>query len=81
MGSVVYLFLFAAAMLSFTMAEETDRCSLRIQRGLCYASFERFGYDADTGKCESFIYGGCGGNNNNFRTLEECRERCEGTSQ
>ncbi|KAF7248459.1 Fused toxin protein [Varanus komodoensis] len=27
-------------------------------------------------KCERFIYGGCDGNKNNFKTLKECRQTC-----
>ena len=27
--------------------------------------------------CAPFLYGGCGGNANNFGTLEECRDRCQ----
>ena len=27
-------------------------------------------------KCGKFIYGGCGGNENNFATLEDCHKRC-----
>ena len=29
-----------------------------------------------SGVCEEFIYGGCGGNENNFETLEECNQQC-----
>ena len=29
-------------------------------------------------RCESFFYGGCGGNGNNFHTLKECHEACRG---
>lgn len=25
--------------------------------------------------CESFVFGGCGGTQNNFLTLEECEKR------
>ncbi|VDN08782.1 unnamed protein product [Dibothriocephalus latus] len=54
-----------------------DVCTLPLETGHCRAAFRRFGFDAGTGKCEEFIYGGCGGNGNNFETLEECQRMCE----
>src|SRR5262249_7621910 len=33
-------------------------------------------FGAQTGKCETFIYGGCGGNANNFKTADECVKAC-----
>lgn len=30
-----------------------------------------------SGQCEKFVYGGCGGNENNYNTLEECELACE----
>ena len=44
----------------------------------CLAAFPRFRFDSCTGKCEFFIWGGCGGNSNDFRTKEECEERYGG---
>ena len=51
-----------------------------VQYGLsCLAAIPRFRFDSCTGKCEFFIWGGCGGNaTNNFRTKEECEERYGG---
>ena len=40
--------------------------------GVCYASVERWTYNALTGKCQPFSYGGCGGNGNNFVNRIEC---------
>lgn len=29
------------------------------------------------GKCKTFIYSGCGGNTNNFVSIDDCRTKCE----
>lgn len=42
------------------------------------AYIPRWGFDAKSGKCIQFIYGGCGGNANNFQTQEECENKCKG---
>ena len=34
----------------------------------------RFFYNAATGECEEFVFGGCGGNDNKFDTKEKCQE-------
>jgi len=39
--------------------------------------FIKYSYDPSLGKCDSFIYGGCGGNRNRFSSLEKCNERCK----
>ncbi|RCN36600.1 Kunitz/Bovine pancreatic trypsin inhibitor domain protein [Ancylostoma caninum] len=57
-----------------------DRCSKPLERGICLASMKRYGYDTSNKKCKAFIYGGCGGNENNFETMAECRETCKDTS-
>ncbi|XP_044783529.2 trophoblast Kunitz domain protein 1 isoform X4 [Bubalus bubalis] len=44
--------------------------------GVCKASMTRYFYNAQTGHCELFVYSGCGGNENNFPTLEECMKTC-----
>ena len=45
--------------------------------GPCEAFFPRFYYNKETGICERFIYGGCLGNKNNFRTVLECQKTCD----
>uniref|UniRef100_A0A4Q8K152 U71-Liphistoxin-Lsp1c_1 n=1 Tax=Liphistius sp. SGP-2016 TaxID=1905180 RepID=A0A4Q8K152_9ARAC len=51
-------------------------CDGPADRGLCEAYMPRFYYDHDEGTCKRFIYGGCGGNGNNFQTEEECNRKC-----
>jgi hypothetical protein len=53
-----------------------DRCELPIDAGDCLAVIIRFAYNPITQDCEPFVYGGCGGNENNFETLDACKKRC-----
>lgn len=55
---------------------EEDPCSLPAKRGMCRARFPRFFFNSESKQCESFIYGGCHGNENNFKTLQECQDKC-----
>ena len=34
-------------------------------------------YDANSRECYYFQYGGCDGNANRFKTIEECEETCK----
>lgn len=45
--------------------------------GLCKASEKRFYYNPAIGKCRQFNYTGCGGNNNNFTTKQDCNRACK----
>ncbi|HEU5075943.1 MAG TPA: BPTI/Kunitz domain-containing protein [Polyangiaceae bacterium] len=54
-----------------------ERCLLPLQSGNCDAYFEAYGYNVETGHCEQFIYGGCGGNANRFESLAECQAVCD----
>ena len=51
-------------------------CLLPKKRGRCLASIQNYYYNSKTGKCEKFIYGGCGGNLNNFADIKACEEKC-----
>lgn len=53
-----------------------DICKLPLNKGYCRASMPRFYYDAGLGKCQFFLYGGCLGNRNNFKTEDECKHFC-----
>lgn len=54
-----------------------ERCLFPVQSGNCNAYIEAYGYDVETGHCEQFIYGGCGGNPNRFESLAECQAVCD----
>ncbi|KAK7109944.1 hypothetical protein V1264_013897 [Littorina saxatilis] len=54
---------------------QTD-CTMPKLTGLCLAYFPRWFYNTDTKMCENFIYGGCGGNSNNFLSEDECNKAC-----
>ncbi|MBS2011982.1 MAG: BPTI/Kunitz domain-containing protein [Deltaproteobacteria bacterium] len=51
-------------------------CGVPIDRGPCDAFVPRWGLDGVTGLCKPFVYGGCGGNSNNFVTHAECAAAC-----
>ncbi|XP_068428748.1 tissue factor pathway inhibitor a [Clinocottus analis] len=53
-----------------------ELCALKDDAGPCKAIKDRFFFNVDTGLCELFEYGGCGGNANNFQTINECEETC-----
>ena len=55
-----------------------DPCGLPPEPGECEAAIPRWFHDPISGRCEIFIWGGCGGNSNNFVTQEACEARCPG---
>jgi hypothetical protein len=55
-----------------------DTCTLPKESGPCEAAIPAWWHNPATGVCEPFIYGGCGGNANNFPSLEACQMACSG---
>nr|CAH8840399.1 unnamed protein product [Trichobilharzia regenti] len=54
-------------------------CILKPDPGTCRGYFSRYFYNKEKNVCEQFIYGGCLGNENNFKTKEECDAKCATT--
>lgn len=54
-------------------------CSQEAVTGPCRAMFPRWYFDINQKKCVRFIYGGCGGNRNNFQSEEYCMAVCKVT--
>ncbi|KAM6334343.1 amyloid beta precursor like protein 2 isoform 3-T3 [Alca torda] len=52
-------------------------CSQEAMTGPCRAVVPRWYFDPNKRKCIRFIYGGCGGNRNNFESEEYCMAVCK----
>ena len=53
-----------------------ELCVMKEDAGPCKAMKDHFFFDIDVGRCRLFEYGGCGGNDNNFQTIEACEQTC-----
>uniref|UniRef100_A0A3B3ZR95 Uncharacterized protein n=1 Tax=Periophthalmus magnuspinnatus TaxID=409849 RepID=A0A3B3ZR95_9GOBI len=56
--------------------ELSGPCGLPSLQGPCKAYEPRWAYSSTLLQCQSFIYGGCEGNDNNFESKEACEEMC-----
>ncbi|XP_054710524.1 actinia tenebrosa protease inhibitors-like [Uloborus diversus] len=52
-------------------------CNALPEVGPCDAYFVRYYFDRQENRCKPFVYGGCGGNTNNFESEEECSNTCK----
>lgn len=59
----------------------TAVCSQEAMTGPCRAVMPRWYFDLSKGKCVRFIYGGCGGNRNNFESEDYCMAVCKTMSK
>ncbi|XP_039198311.1 papilin-like [Crotalus tigris] len=51
-------------------------CQLPADKGPCDKLELRWFYNSESKRCERFLYGGCYGNANNFKDINECDRRC-----
>lgn len=61
----------------FTGEDAQAICQEAAEQGPCRGSFVRYAFDSATGECQTFSYGGCRGNRNNFVTREDCLKTCQ----
>uniref|UniRef100_A0A8C6CX51 BPTI/Kunitz inhibitor domain-containing protein n=1 Tax=Moschus moschiferus TaxID=68415 RepID=A0A8C6CX51_MOSMO len=57
-------------------ASKPEFCLEPKLKGPCKDQMTRYFYNATTGHCEPFVYGGCEGSKNNFQTLSDCIVTC-----
>lgn len=60
------------------MHELTESCKLEMDVGgkECSEQIARWHFSEKDNQCMPFYFTGCGGNKNNFKTLEECEGAC-----
>uniref|UniRef100_A0A7N6A188 Amyloid-beta A4 protein n=1 Tax=Anabas testudineus TaxID=64144 RepID=A0A7N6A188_ANATE len=51
-------------------------CWARAESGPCHDMLERWFFVPEKGRCAPFLFGGCGGNRNNFESEEYCLAVC-----
>ena len=56
-------------------------CQLDKDPGGCRAAIPKWFFNSGSGKCETFNYGGCDGNANNFETEQECKDKCNSSGK
>ncbi|NXJ79041.1 AMBP protein, partial [Trogon melanurus] len=66
----------AAGPLPPYMGNKEDSCRLSRDPGPCSGMLSRFFYNSSSMACETFLYGGCLGNGNNFYSEKECLQAC-----
>ena len=57
--------------------EQTEQCRQPAEdAGECDNWVIRYSFIASDKSCKAYYYGGCGGNDNRFESIEECESKC-----
>ncbi|XP_054481036.1 kunitz-type serine protease inhibitor PIVL [Anoplopoma fimbria] len=59
-----------------TNAAAADRCLEPMSEGACSEYVLLWYFHPRSGECRPFVYGGCGGNGNQFPSRQECQSWC-----
>lgn len=68
-------------LVNIEVDQKKARCTLPPHTGPCRASFTRWFYDPLQQKCQTFTFGGCDANDNNYETQQECTQTCSGVTE
>ncbi|XP_059155148.1 carboxypeptidase inhibitor SmCI-like [Physella acuta] len=68
--------LLIAFIIQLSAGDRPSDCQLQPNKGRCYGYFLRYYFNPSSGRCDTFIFGGCLGNKNNFITRKKCMETC-----
>ena len=60
--------------------DELVVCRMQVESGPCKETQALWFYDPESHTCLPFVYGGCDGNKNRFKTYELCMRFCSGIS-
>ncbi|XP_017489901.1 PREDICTED: chymotrypsin inhibitor SCI-II-like [Rhagoletis zephyria] len=74
--SIVFVLLLCSLLCADALNRRVKVCLQSPQSGRCFGYVPSFAYNPIARKCEEFIYGGCGGNDNRFDTKKECELSC-----
>ncbi|XP_039198333.1 kunitz-type serine protease inhibitor PIVL-like [Crotalus tigris] len=80
-GGLLLLLGLLSLWAELTPVSSQDRpqlCYLPPVHGPCKGHFHHFHYHSASNGCREFIYGGCQGNANNFKSRNECLYTCVG---
>jgi hypothetical protein len=64
-----------------TLSAKPEFCDLMPEIGPCEGQWSRFYYNSSRDVCDTFDYGGCDGNENNFHSILACQAICKKPNQ